>query len=613
MRKRVAIILLLLATTWSLSAVDFRAVGPSQVPVNQSFQIQYIVDEKCDNIQPPSMAGFELLAGPYTSTASSFSFVNGKRTSTYQKTFTYTYMATKEGTYTIGAATIEIKGHKYRSNGLKISVIREQEQAPQMSTQRQSDERSERQARQERAESRQRQQSPSIFMRTEVSKTHAHEQEPITLKYKLYFVGVNDVQLAGVTKMPDFDGFLKQESDLEQLESRVETYNGRQYNVATVYKNQLYPQHSGDITITPAHFEVVYTSPGSERDPFGQMFGYQEHKTLKAPAVTIHVDALPQENKPKTFSGGVGHYTMTPSISATEVNANEPITLKLDISGSGNMKLIKTPEVKWPEGFEAYDPKVSNSYQTTDSGMAGTKSIEYMAIPREPGDYTLPPVSMTYYDSESGSYKTLTTPSYSLHINRGQQRKDTEVSDYSQEEIKQLATDVRYIHTNDLSALEPGSAAPAAIQVGTFGWWLCYIIPLLIAVIVLIAMRRYIQANSDINQVRYRKANKVAQKRLRNAKKLLDENQTNAFYEEVERAAMSYLSDRLTIPTADLNKETITQLLEQKNVPATLIEETKEVLSTAEFARYAPSTNQDMNALYSKTVELINQLEEQKL
>ncbi len=607
MKKRFFTWLTILLSIAPARAVDFRAVGPSQVPVNQSFQIQYIVDEKCNDIQIPSMPGFELLAGPFTSTASSFSFVNGKRTSTYQKTFTYTYSATKEGTYTIGAATVDIKGRKYRSNGLKITVVREQEPQAATTSSRTNDD-SSRPQRTQTAQS-----APSIFMRTEVNKTHAHEQEPVTLCYKLYFVGVNDVQLAGVTKMPDFDGFLKQESDLEQLESHVETYNGRQYNVAVVYKNQLYPQHSGDITITPAHFEVVYTTPGAERDPFGQMFGYQEHKTLKAPAVTIHVDALPQEDRPKSFSGGVGHFTMTPSISSTELNTNEPITLKLDISGSGNIKLIKTPDVKWPEGFESYDPKVSNSYQTTDSGMSGTKSIEYMAIPREPGDYTLPPVTLTYYDSEAGAYKTLTTPSYQLHINRGQQRKDTEVSDYSQEDIKQLATDVRYIHTNDLPALEPNSAMPPAIQVGSFGWWLCYLIPLIIAIIVLIAMRRYIQANADLTQVRYRKANKVAQKRLRNAKKLMDENQTGAFYEEIERAAMSYLSDRLTIPTAELNKETISQILAQKNVPEPLIKETEQVLSTAEFARYAPSMNQDMNTLYSRTVELINQLEEQKL
>ncbi len=607
MKKRFFTWLAILLSIAPVGAVDFRAVGPSQVPVNQSFQIQYIVDEKCNDIQIPSMPGFELLAGPFTSTASSFSFVNGKRTSTYQKTFTYTYSATKEGTYTIGAATVDIKGRKYRSNGLKITVVREQEPQTATTSSRTNDD-SSRPQRTQTAQS-----APSIFMRTEVNKTHAHEQEPVTLCYKLYFVGVNDVQLAGVTKMPDFDGFLKQESNLEQLESHVETYNGRQYNVAVVYKNQLYPQHSGDITITPAHFEVVYTTPGAERDPFGQMFGYQEHKTLKAPAVTIHVDALPQEDRPKSFSGGVGHFTMTSSISSTELNTNEPITLKLDISGSGNMKLIKTPDVKWPEGFESYDPKVSNSYQTTDSGMSGTKSIEYMAIPREPGDYTLPPITLTYYDSEAGAYKTLTTPSYQLHINRGQQRKDTEVSDYSQEDIKQLATDVRYIHTNDLPALEPNSAMPPAIQVGSFGWWLCYLIPLIIAIIVLIAMRRYIQANADLTQVRYRKANKVAQKRLRNAKKLMDENQTGAFYEEIERAAMSYLSDRLTIPTAELNKETISQILAQKNVPEPLIKETEQVLSTAEFARYAPSMNQDMNTLYSRTVELINQLEEQKL
>ena len=608
MRKQVALILLLLATIGSMRAVDFRAVGPSQVQVNQPFQIQYILDSKGHDMQPPSMPGFELLAGPFTSVSqyASISLGGGSKT-VYKETYTYTYMASKPGTYTIGAASIDVKGKKYRSNGLKITVMQEEQRKESSAAPSSSQSQSRQQASSERRT------SPSIFMRTEVSKTHAHEQEPITLTYKLYFAGIENVRVPGVTKMPDFDGFLKQESEIEQLSAREEVYNGRSYNVATVYKTQLYPQHSGDITITPAHFEVVYIAPGAERDPFGELFGYESHQTLKTPSVTIHVDALPQEDKPKNFSGGVGHFTMTPSISATDVSANDPITLRLDISGSGNMKLIKTPEVKWPEGFEAYDPKVSNSYQTTESGMSGTKSIEYLAIPREPGDYTLPPVSLTYYDSEAGSYKTITTPEYAIHVRRGQQTKDTEVSDYSQEEIKQLATDVRYIHTNDIPALIPGSATPSAIQVGSFGWWMCYMIPLLIAIIILIAMRRYIQANSDLNMVRYRKANKVAQKRLRIAQKLLEANEAGAFYEEIERAAMSYLSDRLTIPTADLNKDTIAQLLEQKNVPADLIEQTKEVLSTAEFARYAPSNNQDMNTLYARTVELINQLENQKI
>ncbi len=607
MRKRVAFILLALCNVWLCRAVDFRAVGPSQVPANQPFQIQYIVDDKGDDIQPPSMPGFELLAGPFTSTSSSFSFINGKRTSTYQKTFTYTYLVSKPGTYTIGAATINVGGKKYRSNGLKISVVREEEEPNSRPA-------SAREERQERARQQERPQEASIFIRTILSKTHVHEQEPLTLSYKLYFIGADNVQLAGVTKMPDFTGFLKQENDAEQPSAHVETYNGRQYNVATIYKIQLYPQHSGEITITPAQFEVVYTIPGAGQDPFGQLYGYQAHKTLKAPAVTVQVDGLPQENKPKQFSGGVGHFTMTPTISGTEVSANEPITLRLDITGNGNMKLLKTPEVNWPEGFDVYDPKVNNSYQNTDNGMTGTKSIEYLAIPREPGEYTLPPVTLSYYDSETGGYRTLSTPSYTLRIKRAQKNADGgQVSDYSQEDIKQLATDIRYIHTDEIQPAADGTAKPSSIRTGSAGWWACYLVPLLIALCVLIGMRKYIRENADLTRVRYRKANKVARKRLKSAKQLLTAGQPTAFYEEIERAAVSYLSDRLTIPTAELTKDTISELLRSRNVPEELIQETQALLSEAEFARYAPSAEQDMQTLYERTEQLINHLEEQKL
>ena len=608
MKQRIAFILFLLVSAGLCRAVDFRAVGPSQVPANQPFQIQYILDEKGDDIQPPGMPGFELLAGPYTSTSSSFSFVNGKRTSTYQKTFTYTYLASKPGTYTIGAATVTVGGRKYRSNGLKITVVREEATPASQSS-------SSHEQQQERSQSRQqRPQETSIFLRTVLSKSHVHEQEPLTLSYKLYFIGADNVQLAGVTKMPDFTGFLKQESDNEPLQAHIETYNGRQYNVATIYKVLLYPQHSGEITITPAQFEVVYTIPGDGQDPFGQLYGYQAHKTLKAPAATVQVEGLPQENRPKQFSGGVGHFTMTPSISATEVSANQPITLRLDITGNGNMKLLKTPEVNWPEGFDAYDPKVNNSYQNTDSGTTGTKSIEYLAIPREPGDYTLPPVTLSYYDSETNSYRTLSTPSYQLHIKRAQKSQDDgQVSDYSQEDIRQLATDIRYIHSDEPQPTADGAARESAVRTGSLAWWALYIIPLLLTIVLIILLRKYIRDNADLTQVRYRKANKVARRRLKRAKTLMETGQTTAFYEEIERAALSYLSDRLTIPTAELTKETISQQLRSRGVSETLILETDAVLSEAEFARYAPSSEQDKQAMYNRTEDLINHLEAEKL
>ena len=336
---------------------------------------------------------------------------------------------------------------------------------------------------------------------------------------------------------------------------------------------------------------------------------------LTAPGVTIHVSALPG-GKPAGFSGGVGKFTMTPSISQTEVQANEAITIKLDISGSGNMKLLKTPAIDWPEGFEPYDPKVTNNFKTTTSGMSGTKSIEYLAIPRNGGEYTIPALHFSYFDIEEKAYKTLSTPEYTVKVKRGANESSSTGTQPSavvyhaqKEDIKTLGSDIRYISTRPLQKNKNTQLSVIHYQY----LWLWYVIPLLIAIILLIVLRRQIKEASDINRVRYKRANKVAQKRLKAAASALKSNDSNAFYAEIERAAWSYLSDRLSIPTADLNKENIASILRQKGVSEELIKEVMDVLSTAEFARYAPATDHTMDDLYQATTNLINHLEDQKI
>ena len=439
------------------------------------------------------------------------------------------------------------------------------------------------------------------------------------VSYKLYFAGVDVAQLTNNTKLPEFTGFLKQELEQGEIQTELEHYNGRNYQTAVLYRTVLYPQHSGEIKIDPAHFEAVLRVQVQQRarSIFDDFFGTYTNvtKMLTAPGVTIHVSALPG-GKPAGFSGGVGKFTLTPSISQTEVQANEAITIKLDISGSGNMKLLKTPAIDWPEGFEPYDPKVTNNFKTTTTGMSGTKSIEYLAIPRNGGEYTIPALHFSYFDIEEKAYKTLSTPEYTVKVKRGANESSTSGTQPSavvyhaqKEDIKQLGTDIRYINTRPLQKNKKS-------QLGFIHYsflWLWYVVPLLIAVILLIVLRRQIKEASDINRVRYKRANKVAQKRLKAAAAALKANDSNAFYAEIERAAWSYLSDRLSIPTADLNKENIASILRQKGVSEELIKEVMDVLSTAEFARYAPATDHTMDDLYQATTNLINHLEDQKI
>ena len=279
------------------------------------------------------------------------------------------------------------------------------------------------------------------------------------------------------------------------------------------------------------------------------------------------------------------------------------------------MKLLKTPAIDWPEGFEPYVPKVKNNFKTTTSGVSGTKSIEYLAIPRSAGEYTIPAVKFSYFDIDDKAYKTLSTPEYTIRVKRGAgsansgSAEETAVISYTQkEDIKQLGTDIRYI---DVRGVESRKSKVESINYELI--WLWYVIPLLIAIVLLIVLRKQIQEASNLTRMRYKRANKVAQKRLKAAAAALKANDKNTFYAEIERAAWTYLSDRLSIPTADLNKENIASILAQKGVNETLIAEVKNVLSTAEFARYAPSTDHAMSDLYTATTNLINNLEDQKI
>ncbi len=598
--------------------VEFRASAPSQVIVGRPFQLTYSVNQRSRDLQIAEITDFDVLAGPYQSTSSSTSFVNGKRTSSFQQTYTYTLMAQREGTFTIAPASIRVSGTTYTSNGVRITVLPEDEQPAAQSQQpssRQSG--AQQQSRQSDNGSNASVSSENLFIRTIVSKTRVHEQEAILLSYKLYFAGVDVAQFTNNTKIPEFTGFLKQDLEQGEIQTELEHYNGRNYQTATLYRTLLYPQHSGDIQIDPASFEAVLRvqTRAQVRSIFDDFFGTYTNVTraIKAPGVTIHVESLPS-GKPAGFSGGVGHFTLSPSISQTEVETNDAVTIRLDISGTGNMKLLKTPSVDWPEGFEPYDPKVTNNFKTTAAGVSGTKSIEYLAIPRASGDYTVPSVAFSYFDTESDTYKTLTTPEYTIHVKKGAGESaassNAPTNYVNKEDIKQLGSDIRYINTNT-SSLTP--AKPSLITYGSLEFWLLYLVPLAIAVVLFIVFHKQIRENADATRVRYKRANKVAQKRLRAADKLLQENKKEAFYEEIERAAWQYLSDRLSIPTADLNKDNIAAILRGKGVADTLIAEVNEVLSTAEFARYAPSTDHAMADLYKATSQLIDHLESEKL
>jgi hypothetical protein len=427
---------------------------------------------------------------------------------------------------------------------------------------------------------------------------------------------VDVAQFTNNTRLPEFKGFLKQDLEIGEIQTELEHYNGRNYQTAVLYRTLLFPQRSGDITIDPAVFEAQLRvqNRAQVRSIFDDFFNSYTTvtKPLEASGVTIHVESLPA-GKPMGFSGGVGQFSINSKISQTELQTNEAFTLTVTIQGSGNMKLLKAPSIDWPEGFEVFDPKVTNNFKSSTKGISGTKVLEYVVIPRAGGVYTIPPIKYSYYDTTEDAYRTLQTPEYTLNIARGNNSDEvsgTVVNNFvNKEDIQQLGTDIRYIYTGTT----PQVKGQATLQFGSFLYWLCYILPLVLATLLFVVFRKQIKENADITRLRYKKANKVAQRRLKTAERLLRDNQKEAFYEEIERAAWTYLSDRLSIPTAQLNKENIAQILREKAVNDQLIKDVHQVLTTAEFARYAPTTDHAMQDVYDTTTRLINALEDQKL
>ena len=607
--KKILLILFMvgMAVNGFASDVEFKAAAPAQVIVGKPFQLTYSVNQRAKDLRAPEFKDFDYVAGPYTSQSSSTSFVNGKRTSSFTLTYTYTLMPNKEGAFTIPPATIKVDGDSYTSNGVRITVLPPDNVSATKSNTSNHTKSTPREADNATAE--------NIFMRTLVSKTRVHEQEAILLSYKLYFAGVDVAQLTNNTRIPEFKGFLKQDLELGEIQTELEHYNGRNYQTAVLYRTLLFPQRSGDITIDPAQFEALLRvqNRAQVRSIFDDFFGSYTTvtKALTSPGITIHVSPLPA-GKPASFCGGVGQFNLSSTISNTELQANEAVTLKLTIQGSGNMKLLKTPAVDWPEGFEVYDPKVTNNFKNTTAGVSGTKTIEYLAIPRAGGTYTIPAIQFSYYDTQEDTYKTLSTPDYTLKIARSsnEETSTTVVNNFVQkEDIQQLGSDIRYIHT----AYHRANSMREPIAFGSMIFWLCYLIPSLLAALLFVVFRKRIQENADTTRVRYKKANKVAQRRLKQAEQLLKNNQKEKFYEEIERAAWTYLSDRLYIPTAQLNKENIAQILATKAVSEDVINQVLHVLSTAEFARYAPITEHAMQDIYDQTAKIINQLENSKL
>lgn len=608
MRKIVFLWIALLAVSLQAFAdgkVSFTASAPDAVAVGDQFRLSYTVTtQKVRDFRAPSIKGFDVLMGPSRSQQSSVQIINGQTTSTSSLTFTYILMATAEGNFTIPGATITADGNQMVSNSVQIKVLPADKGGGNASgnagNQRGSVSRS---------SSGTSISNSDLFILPSVSKTTIYEQEALLLTYKIYTL----VDLRGFdnVKLPDFKGFHSQEVEIpNDRKWSLEHYKGRNYQTTVYRQFVLFPQQSGNLTIESARFDASIAKATHVDDPFEAFFNggsnYVEiKKPLITPKLTIDVKPLP-EGKPAGFSGGVGEFNISSSINSTNVKTNDAVTIKLVISGTGNLKLISTPEVKFPEDFEVYDPKVDNKFRLTSAGLSGSQVIEYLAIPRNAGTYKIPPVEFSYFDINTRSYKTLTTEEYVLHVEKGAGNAAQTIANFTnKEDLKVLNEDIRYINQKDVTLSRKGD-----FFFGSWFYWLFYIIPGAAFILFFIIYRKQIAANANVAKTRTKKANKVAVKRMKQAGKLLNENKKDEFYDEVLKALWGYVSDKLNIPVSRLSKDNVEEELRNYGVADGLIKDFIDALNNCEFARFAPGdANQAMDKVYTASLEVISKME----
>ena len=577
--------------------------APSHVAMGEQFRLTYTVNtQNVSEFRAGDIPdAFEVLIGPNRSVQSSYQMINGHTSSSSSITYTYIVVAMKNGSFTIPAAHVVVDGKTIASNSIKITVSgKSQANSGGGSSSRQRDN--------DGAELRDagsRISGSDLFIKVSANKRRVYEQEPILLTYKVYTL-VSLTQLEG--KMPDLKGFHTQEVELPQQKSfKVETVNGRPYRTVTWSQYVMFPQITGKLQIPSITFNGIVVQQNRNIDPFEAFFnggsGYIEvKKQIQAPGIEIQVDPLPQ--RPATFSGGVGKFSISAQLDKTSVKANDPIRLRVIISGTGNLKLIKQPEVAFPKDFDKYDAKITDKTKLTSNGLEGSMIYDILAVPRHQGKYEIPPVEFTYFNTETKKYETVKSEGFTLDVAKGSG--SSSMSDFTgQEDLQLLNKDIRYIKTGDTlqHSLED-------FFFGSTGYLVSIILLALVFISLFVIFRQRAIENANITKRRAGKANKVATKRLKKASKLMAENKPGEFYDEVLRALWGYVGDKLNIPVEQLSHDNISMRLSERNVNEETISQFIGALDECEFERYAPGDPKgNMNKVYEKAMTAIEQIE----
>lgn len=600
-RKFITYGLLSLLTTGSLAQdVSVRVEYPSVVQNGQQFSITYQVNAGGGEFAVPSFKGFYKLMGPQTSYSSNTQIINGKWSQQTSYSYTYYLQAMESGKFVIPPAQFTLKNNTYYSDSLRIEVIGSGA-APRGNVQQQGNNAVQGEERVEAG-------GENISLALILSKKDSYIGEGILATVKLY--ARQDLSGISEIKYPSFTGFMKADLVTPPLSSlKQEEINGTIYGTGVIQQFLLYPQVTGEITIDPVQITVLVQQKAGNSDPFfGDFFStYQTvQKAVVSKAVKINVRPLPGI-KPDDFSGVVGSMALTASVNKDSVNVNDAVNYKIIVSGTGNLKLAEAPKLNLSPDIETYDPKITDNLKNGASGTTGQKIFEYLLIPRHYGDYTIPPLTYSYFNTSTGKYEQLMTKTFNFYARKGDEQNAgiTVYGGVSKQDVRYVGKDIRFIKS-DTGKLRK----TANLLVSKRSFYSMYAIALILFLAVLFVRREHIRRNADIAAVKNRKAAKVAVKRLREASACIKRGESDRFYEEILKALWGYLSDKLNIPVSELTRTNAVTTLQDKGASEEKIREMTDILDKCEYARYAPSAAAtEVTAIYDGASRFIRSIE----
>ncbi len=579
--------------TFAQDASFTASVDKTTVAADEQFGLEFILNGASGgkNFKLPDLSKFMVLSGPNQST--SMQFINGVVSSSV--TYSYVLQPKEAGKFTIGEATIESGGKQYKSQPIQITVTKSGTKPKQQASGNTDDV----------------QIGDNLFLRAVVDKSRVYQGEQITVTYKIY----TRVQVGNysINKLPAMIGFWSEDLEVpQQINLTTETIEGKQYRVGTLKKVALFPTQNGTLEITPLEIicQVQVQSKRQGNDIFDQFFndpffgGVQTKNVgIKNPPVKITVLPLPQENVPNSFKGAVGKYSFNTTLNKNTAKTNEPLSLKATISGTGNIKTLEAPNIVLPNDFEKYDPKVSDDIKRSNGIISGTKSLEWLIVPRYPGEKKIPSMEFSYFDVGKKKYVTLKSPEYTITVDKGNAEAAHVSTNFS--DVKFLNQDIRYIKTSSGNLQLKGTS-----QISFTTITIITILPLFAFIGLFVYRKKTVKERADVVTFRSRKALKEATKRLKEAKILLS-SEAEKFYAEVSRALWMYVADKLAIDRAELSIDNVTQKLSEKSLPIELVTQTKECLEACEFARFAPasSTQEEKQKMYETASNIIVSME----